>query len=265
MISIISKRPLLAIILAAGSPADFPMQSFVYRDSIGLLQNRNGRAQQLRSSNFWLVLIMILEYVVALGAVANVVLVSRELGLQAICTFTPRITYLSLLYTVLNLVIHISGAIALHLRVSAKCQLPYNSIFDYFRIHFTPVAMHRPYTITVVPENYSSIVFNWFTSILTVCHVLFGTVAFSSMLFISVRDSIQVVGRLVLSVMFSRIILMYELSTLRDAFSYNADSDLEMLNGKYSNVSLQSFQSSLSRENKRTLLELGATPRTISG
>ena len=39
------------------------------------------------------------------------------------------------------------------------------------------------------------------------------------MLFISVKDSLAVIGRYFVSVMCCRIVLMYELATLRDSFN----------------------------------------------
>ena len=42
MLFILSKRPLLAVFLAGGSPAVFPMRSFEDQDPIGLLKKRPG-------------------------------------------------------------------------------------------------------------------------------------------------------------------------------------------------------------------------------
>lgn len=228
MLFILSKRPLLAVFLAGGSPAVFPMRSFEYQDPIKILRERRGRIYPPMLSNNGQLMIMALEYIFALAAVANVVTVSYELGVQVSCTFAPHLTYLILLWAVLNLAIHVSGSVALYLRVRVKCQLPCNNLFDYLRIHFTPVVMQRPYTIEVVPETYWFIAINWFTSILTVCHVLYGTLTFSSMLFISVKDSLRVIGRLMASVICCRVVLMYELAALRDSFNFIDGSEVEM-------------------------------------
>jgi hypothetical protein len=45
----LSKRPLLAIFLAGGSPAVFPMRSFEYQDPIKLLRERRGRVCLLQN------------------------------------------------------------------------------------------------------------------------------------------------------------------------------------------------------------------------
>jgi hypothetical protein len=80
----------------------------------------------------------------------------------------------------------------------------------------------------VLPETYWFIAISWFTSILTVCHVLYGTLAFSSMLFIAVKDSLRVISRFMASVICCRVILMYELATLRDSFNFNPKSKVGM-------------------------------------
>jgi hypothetical protein len=154
MLFILSKRPLLAVFLAGGSPAVFPMRSFEYQDPIGLLRERGGRLYPPRLSNKRQLAIMVLEYIVTIAAVANVVTVAYDLGMQVSCSFAPHITYLPLLWAVLNLAIHTSGAVALYLRVRVKSQLPCNTPFDYLRIHFTPVLMQRPHIIETLPETY---------------------------------------------------------------------------------------------------------------
>jgi len=267
MLFILSKRPLLAVFLAGGSPAVFPMRSFEYQDPIGLLRERRGRLYPPELTNKWQLIIMVLEYIIALAAVANVVSVAQELGVQVSCSFAPHLTYLILLWAVLNLAIHTSGAVALYLRVRVKCQLPCNTPLDYLRIHFTPVSMQRPHTIEVVPETYWFVAINWFTSILTVCHVLYGTLTFSSMLFISVKDSLAVIGRLMASVISCRVVLMYELAALRDSFNFNLESEVEMQEQvvEFCDVSHKSFDPATRTGTRENLLEREHVQYTITG
>jgi hypothetical protein len=269
MLFILSKRPLLAVFLAGGSPAVFPMRSFEYQDPVGLLRERRGRLYPPELTKKWQLIVMVLEYIIALAAVANVVTVAQELGVQVSCSFAPQLSYLVLLWAVLNLSIHISGAAALYLRVRVKCKLYCNTLLDYIRIHFTPVSMQRPHTIEVVPESYWFIAINWFTSILTVCHVLYGTLTFSSMLFISVKDSLRVIARLMASVISCRVILMYELATLRDSFNFNLESEVEMQEQEleFRNVSHKGFDRAMHTGTREigSLLEPGHVEYTITG
>lgn len=67
------------------------------------------------------------------------------------------------------------------------------------------------------PESYWYIFLAWFLSTGTICHILFGTVIFSSLLFVGPNDAMTVVARYMGSVIVCRVVLMYELSGLRDA------------------------------------------------
>ena len=205
---------------------------------------------------------MVLEYIIALAAVANVVTVAYDLGMQVSSSFAPETTYLPLLWAVLNLAIHTSGAVALYLRVTVESQLPCNTPFDYLRIHFTPVSMQRPHTIKVLPETYWFIAVSWLTSTLTVCHGLYATLAFSSMLFISVKDSLRVISRFMASVICCRVILMYELAVLRDS-SKLPESELEMQGQavEFSNFSHQGPDAATRTGSKEILLEGGQEVR----
>jgi hypothetical protein len=267
MLFILSKRPLLAVFLAGGSPAVSPMRSFEDQNPIGLLKRRLGRLHPPRLSNKGQLAIMVLEYIIALAAVANVVTVAYDLGMQVSSSFAPETTYLPLLWAVLNLAIHTSGAVALYLRVKVKSQLPCNTPFDYLRIHFTPVSMQRPHTIKVLPETYWFIAVSWLTSTLTVCHVLYATLAFSSMLFISVKDSLRVITRFMASAICCRFILMYELAALRDSFNFKLESEIEMQGQavEFSNVSHQGPDAATRTGSKEILLEGGHIKCTTRG
>ncbi|KAH8588812.1 hypothetical protein B0O99DRAFT_554606 [Bisporella sp. PMI_857] len=219
MLSVISRRPLLALLLATGSPAVFPRRSFEHRDPIGILREREGRLHPPVLSGFTRALIMVIEYFFTLAAIANVVTISWELGRQVICTFAPQVTYIPLLWAVLNIGIHISQAIALQLRTTVSCPRKSYSILSLIKIQFTSLDHQRPMHITVHPETYAYIFFSWLTPLFTVLHGLFGTLAFSSMLFISVRDSLYVISRYMFSVIICRMVLMYELALLRDCYN----------------------------------------------
>ena len=228
LLFIIARRPLLALCLAAGSPAVFPIRSFDYRDPIGALKEREGRLHPPKIPSGGDAVVMIVEYVVVFAAIANVAMLSYQLGIQVPCTFTPHLTYLPLLWAFLSIIIHLSGAPALHLRACVSSGRSCNSVLDWIKIQFTPLAKQRPIVVGLVQETYPFILVSLFTSIFTVCHVIYGTLAFSSMLFISVRDSVTVIGRYMASVLRCRIILTYELAALRDSFDVGTGYEVEL-------------------------------------
>ncbi len=94
---------------------------------------------------------------------------------------------------------------------------------------FTSLAQQQALSVSLIQETYLFLLLSWGTSLLSACHVIYGTLAFSSMLFISVRDSLTAIARFVASVLSCRIILMYELAVLRESFSVSpASEDQEM-------------------------------------
>jgi len=50
-------------------------------------------------------------------------------------------------------------------------------------------------------------------------HIVFGTLTFSSLSFISVRDAVSVAAMYMVSAMFCQAVLMYELSGMRETIS----------------------------------------------
>jgi hypothetical protein len=221
---IIARRPLLALCLAAGSPAVSPVRSFKYLDPWNLLKERDYRLRPMKFSTRGENAIVVLEYILAIAIIANTVSLCSQLGLRVSCTFAPHLTYLPLLWTILGISIHISGAAALWVRTTAMRKRSCASTFQLLRQQFKPLDRHIASDMEFEDESYLYICFSWFTSLLSMCHLIYGTLAFSSMLFISVRDSLTVIARYMASAICCRVILMYKLSLLRD-FT-NAEKDI---------------------------------------
>lgn len=225
---VVGRRPLLALCLAAGCPAVFPMRSFDNSDPVGILKEREGRLQPPTLQGAREVMVMVIQYALTIMAVFNIATVSKELGVQVACNFAPHLTYLVLLWAFLILIIHSSGAITLMFRVRLAAEGGSNGTYGWIRAQFTPSSKRGLVRIRLIPENYYFTFFSWFTAILTICHVIYGTLVFSSMLFISVRDSLTVIARYMASVICCRIILMYELASLRSSFNLAAAEGSEV-------------------------------------
>ncbi|KAJ4187503.1 hypothetical protein NW755_006995 [Fusarium falciforme] len=59
----------------------------------------------------------------------------------------------------------------------------------------------------------------WWQSILTILHVVFGTLVFAGMLFVGLQDAMSIVGRYIIPVVVCRVILMYELAGIRESWA----------------------------------------------
>lgn len=220
LLSVAGRRPLLALLIAAGSPAVFPMHAFDNNDPIELLRDREGRKAPPLLKYKSALAVMVFEYLLVIAAISNIATISRDLGFQAVCSFAPHLTYLVLLWAFLILIIHGSGSIALFLRIRVNHEeKSSNRVLRWIRIQFTPFQEEGLISVKVVPETYWFLTFSWVTAILTVCYNIYRTLTFSSILFISVRDSVAVIGRYFVSVICCRMVLMYELAELRDFFN----------------------------------------------
>ena len=222
---VVGRRPLLALCLAAGCPAVFPMRSFDPQDPVGILKEREGRLRPPSLAGVRERILMVIQYIFAIMAILNVATISKELGVQVVCNFAPHLTYLPLLWAFLILIIHSSGAITLMFRVQLSDESEANGQHEWLSRQFTPLSKRGLVRVRMVPENYFFTFFSWFTAIMTICHVIYGTLVFSSMLFISVRDGLTVIARYFTSVIVCRIILMYELASLRTSFNLTPTDD----------------------------------------
>ena len=80
---------------------------------------------------------------------------------------------------------------------------------------FKPMEQQTPRRILILEESLLFFAIYWITNILTILNILYGTILFSSSLFILVNDAIIIIVRLIASVMMCRIVLTYELVNLR--------------------------------------------------
>ena len=193
------RRPMLSFLIACGSPAVNPLPTFVYQDPVAGLKAREGRLLPpfLSELSPWQALcIVTAEYLIILAAMANVITGSYWAGLWTINAFACTHTYLPLLWVVLTIFIHLFGMLALELRVETVKDgvptrlngRPSGSMMSWLRAwsrhEFTPCINHDKLELRAKDESYLFVFISWFGSVGTVCHLLYGTVTFSSLAFI---------------------------------------------------------------------------------
>lgn len=237
---VIAQRPLLGCFLALGSPSVNPLRTFKYFDPLKILEERKGRKPPPdfeRFGKFRMAAeygVLILEYLLASAAIVNMVMLGLDLRSRVVCTFAPHRTFLPLVWGLMGAAAHFFGAWALWLRIRVRnpsrirakltnlwgtsyqtiVYAP-GTIVGWFSVQFTPWAWHTPFHISEIRETYQFILVSWATSTYVTCHMVFGTLTFSGIIFISVRDATLLFARLMASVILCRIILMYEIAALR--------------------------------------------------
>jgi hypothetical protein len=169
-------------------------------------------------------LVMLLEFIIAVASIGNVADLAWTLGAKAIFLLLPNQQYTVALWAFLGFTIHIFGAVALRLRtkVALKQQAEgatehYSHTLDLLKNQFKPQVRKEMVRVTILPESWIFFLAAWLTAIFTTCHIIFGTILFSSILFCSVNDALIILGWLMGSVIACRVILTYELAILQKA------------------------------------------------
>lgn len=178
----------------------------------------------------WRALIFsLLQYTLALGASANLIDVNWQLGTFAILSFSSDNSFQPLLWMLAGFLIHVIGAIAVFFRFTLRPKVSaaprgagrkaasfllfiWSKIGQDFRL-----CNHQPAAeLHVRKRIHAFYLFSWLTSTLTIAHIVYGTLIFSSSLFIGTEDAVIVFGRQFGSVILCRIILMIEIRGISD-------------------------------------------------
>lgn len=89
LLAVVGKRPFLATMQAAGSPAVVPLRPFEYHNPLEALKSSEEDHHELPPILSLSCLIVIIEYAFVLAAIANVAELSYELGFNTILPFEP--------------------------------------------------------------------------------------------------------------------------------------------------------------------------------
>lgn len=230
VLAVIGNRPFFALCLTIGSPAVVALRTFEYRDPSAVMKDRPGRLAPKFFTFRIELLITVLEYALVFAAITNVGTLGYQLGQNVALSFAPNFGYLILLWCFFSPIGHMAAAWALRLRVywpGSTCIKQYrvscfslSSCRDHLKTFFVGYTLTRPLPeFALKNETPLYVLLSWILSLLTAAHVMLGTLVFSSMLFISVRDSVAVITRFMGSVIVCRVVLMYELAKLRHLYN----------------------------------------------
>ncbi|KAF2841226.1 hypothetical protein M501DRAFT_1014034 [Patellaria atrata CBS 101060] len=81
LLFIVTRRPLLALCLAAGSPATFLSRSANHADPLEALGGHHSQLSPPKLSNNGHRMVTVVEYLIAIGAIINIAWLSYELGM----------------------------------------------------------------------------------------------------------------------------------------------------------------------------------------
>lgn len=161
------------------------------------------------------------ELVFAIAAVANVALASYELGSNTIYIAGCGSNFDPLIWTFIAVAIHLIGMFTFSLQAQVKWSVasmaldapgeqqppqevaarteskPWRNIkgrrvADWLDAEFTPCMTHTNLSFSWRNETYLFIFMSWVTSVVTICHLLYGTSVFSSLLFVGESVNLSV-------------------------------------------------------------------------
>lgn len=218
------RRPLLALLLTVGSPAVDAMRLFSRPDPIEDLlehtlpaedrahdftkkKSNSGFSDQphktleRRILDAWLhptypklqrFAIVSVEYLIALAAIANVIVAAVFAGRWTIDTTSCSAGYLPVLWVFLTPVAHVASQIALALRTktvedeSPEARMSLRErLLKAFSNELKPCSAQTRLRLELDNDSILFILVSWFISVWTVAYVLYGTIAYSTLMFIS--------------------------------------------------------------------------------
>lgn len=215
-------RPVLAVLLALGSPAAGPVRAFEHPDPGEVLMGRGGgfrvpKFRRWRGMNW---VICVAQYLLVVAAVVNVGVVSWQLSVRTICSFAMESAYLPGVWAALGLAVYACGALAVWLKVDLRHSgVPRKGRFDslrWIRSEVTLGFQQPEIDLVAKQDTLLSVVVAWMASTGTILHIILGTLVFSSVLFISTQDATLVVAQYLASTLVCRAVLIYELRGLSE-------------------------------------------------
>jgi len=253
------RRPLLAMLVAIGSPAPAPSRSFVHEDPRKLLERREGNEKNIEYSPVQNSALITSQYVITIIAVANTVELALELGFLTVSSFAPSRWWLVILWTLLGLVVHILASVTLRVRMivrktgarqdaGASLQAPPQlNPRASLRDEFSFCSTHNKTELYWRKESGWLIFLSWFTSSGTAIVVIYGTVVFSSFMFIATQDATIIVLRYLVSALICRAVLTSELDGMRRASHKQERTALNDTQGPSQRPATDDLQDTISR------------------
>ncbi|RYC55194.1 hypothetical protein CHU98_g11015 [Xylaria longipes] len=213
-LTVIARRPILAILLALACPSVYLSRAFDSTSPLEILKERPGRLQQWRPKGWRKSALVVFQYTVALGMLANVAVLYYQLGVRTIsATIVFRLQARRVYSDETSLHALQGNSFKQWIKDSKK------RVLELRKTELVPASTQKDVYIIMYNESVPLICLNWLLTPSIIIHVIFGTLVLSSLTFIGPRDALEVIGRFMLSVLVCRAVLMYEIAGIRDRFN----------------------------------------------
>ncbi|KAI0200007.1 hypothetical protein F4808DRAFT_470698 [Astrocystis sublimbata] len=223
------RRPVLALLLSACSPAVVPISALSNQDPSDILNRKPGSLEMPMLKGTKSFLIVLFEYIVVLGSLANIIHICWQLGIRTVCSFSIDVVFFPLIWALVLVVpIHTLGSVALRLRCQLKkCrESGGKSLCSWTSEEFTLSVNQVPAQLIMLPESVLYIAVSWTTAMVIVRHIAFGTIGFSSILLIGTSDALYAILRFSASATLCRLVAAFEISGMRRSVVVHAILDV---------------------------------------
>ena len=224
----VAETSLLSFLISLGAPAVYPARIFEFTDPYLVLRHK----EHLLRLPLWgtrsAIICSVLEYVFALAAATMIISTSVQLGAKTILVWNCTNPAMPLVWPFLSAAIHIGAALSYKIALNSsdnKVGGPGTSarkgtlrrISGLLRSEFRICALRKQLHARELEDPpRMAVLLNCLSGLGGVWHVVFGTVIFSALTFISIIDFMNYVfWRYILAAGICRLISMVELTGLR--------------------------------------------------
>ena len=250
-------RPFLTFLLSIGAPSVWPTRIFNYDDPANCLGSGLNLAVVKPQRRYRARFYSALQYVLVIGSIVNLFQVAIELGTLTVVSWSCALDYLPLAWAIIPFGIHLVAAVSYHIEVAqtetqirremaiengARSPLIRSMTFLQERANLSwlqkefALCANQPKGLEAVLKQKKTSQFTVFlncvASLMAFFHLLFGTMLFSSLIFIAVWDILNsVIWRYLISTVVCRLVLLVELAGLREQNEKENDGVQRRLTG----------------------------------
>lgn len=229
------RRPLLATLLVAGSPAVSVIKGSSFVEEVSLFIDGSTTSRVIPGiklkdlPGFVGPVISAAQYFIALCALGNVVHLAYRLGLNTVVIFAAGTKFMVPLWVFLAVVVHLGASVVLHLLVKVDAAesdrgtwQPRLTSASRLLDEITPHAFQKAQLMKWKSDKIIVIMVSWLVSVTTLAHIVYGTLVLSSLLFLNVGDAITIMARFAASAVACRAIARFELAGMNEKNRYRA-------------------------------------------
>ena len=215
-------RPVLSLLLSLGAPAIFPGRFLLWDDPLRAKEPQTGSFLITPFSRMSAIIISLAQYVFAAAAGANILHAGYRIGVKAVVSWSCPNSFWPLVWVVSSLAIHFVASGSLRAAIHRKKRLSKNGDYDgkvgragplsvlYNEVTLSSNSCWQVSDLFDVRLGPVAVTLQYIGAFLAMIHLLFGTMVFSSLLLIGVKEAFYLILRFIGSATVCRLLLQFE-------------------------------------------------------